>query len=84
MLDGILIDFDLAPHFFGDFEGLGSSKFVRLLKDALHEDTLTNVGLIVDHCFGEGLTGLVATDTAVHLGQVVGDLEDLFHLAHGD
>ena len=84
MFDRILIDFYLAPHLFGDFEGFGGSKFVSLFEDALHEEALPDVGLIVDDSLGEGLAGLVAADTAVHLGQVVGDFKHLFHLAQGD
>ena len=83
MLDGILIDFDLAPHLLGDFECFGGGELIGLFEDALHKDALADVGLVVDHCFGEGLAGLVAADTAVHLGQVVGDLKHFFHLAHG-
>ena len=83
MLDGILIDFHLAPHLLGDFEGFGGGELVGLFEDALHEDALADVGLVVDYGFGEGLAGLVAADTAVHLGQIVSDFEHFFHLAHG-
>ena len=78
MLDGILIDFHLAPHLLGDFEGFGGGELVGLFEDALHEDALADVGLVVDYGFCEGFAGLVTAYTAVHLGQVVGDLKHFF------
>lgn len=83
MLDGILINFDLAPHLLGDFEGFGGGEFVGLFEDPLHEDALADVGLVVDHGFCEGLASLIAANTAVHLRQVIGDLEHFLHLPHG-